>query len=98
MKPGAKYKGVDSRPRSESRTGLGGNDKNEFSMLDASVFAVLLCQGYEGTSYSGQVGGQTKIDVWLSKCIDEWMHRWVAGVERGMFLLMALNQQTHNYP
>ncbi len=37
---------------------------------DASAFAVLLCQGYEGTSY----GGQAKIDVWLSKCVDEWMH------------------------
>ena len=26
MKPGAKYKGVDFRPRPESRTGLGGID------------------------------------------------------------------------
>jgi len=29
VKPGAKYKGVDSRPRPESRTGLGGNDRRK---------------------------------------------------------------------
>jgi hypothetical protein len=43
------------------------DNKNGFSMLNSFTFTVLLCQGYKGTSY----GGQAKIDVWLSKCVDE---------------------------